>query len=88
MNRSSRLPRTIRGTMSKNRLDLVSEKNELIKDIFSVGGENELSVLQAELCSFGDGLASVLPALSLPRIRRIHARIVTGELPTETVYEM
>jgi len=88
MNRKGRLPRTIRGAMSKRRLDFVTEKNELIKDILSVGGENELGILQAELCSFGEPLDEALPSLSLPRLRRIHARVVTGELPTEIVYDM
>lgn len=88
MKRQGRLPRTIRGSMAKRRLDMVTEKNELIKDIMSVGGENELSILQAEVCSFGESLDEALPMFSLPRLRRMHARVVTGELPTEIVYDM
>lgn len=88
MNRKGRLPRTIRGAMSKRRLDLVTEKNELIKDILAVGGENELGILSAEVCSFGETLNEALPSLSLPRLRRIHARAVTGELPAEIVYDL
>ena len=88
MKRKGRLPRTVRGALAKRRLDLVSEKNELIKDILSLGGEAELQMLHDEICAWGESLEDVLPKLSLPRIRRIHARLVTGELPPDVAYNI
>jgi hypothetical protein len=81
MKHSGRLPRTVKGEFVKRRLDLFVEKKELIKDILNLGGAGDIDVLEEEFCGFGEPLSSLLPSLSLPHLRRIHARLVTGVLP-------
>lgn len=80
MNRNGRLPRTVKGEFVKRRLDLATEKKELISDILHLGGSAELGALEEELCAFGESLSETLPALSIPRLRRIHQRTVSGDL--------
>jgi hypothetical protein len=88
MNRKSRLSTTIKSNFTKRRLDLVTEKNELIMDIETMAGSEDLDTLEEEICAFGDSLHDTLPNLSIPTLRRIHARIVTGHLPIpETTVE-
>lgn len=82
-----RLARTARTDMIKRRLDLHTERKEMIKDILTLAGEENISILEDELCGWGEGLDEILPLLSLPRIRRIHARVVLGKLPPAIVYE-
>jgi len=83
MTKATRLPRTVRSHMSKRRLDMASERIEIVKDILQLGGAVELSVLGEEICDFGESLEEALHKVSLPRLRRIHARVVSGELPLE-----
>jgi len=85
--RGSRLARTTRTDMIKRRLDFVTEKRELIKDILALGGEENISFLEDELCAWGESVDEILPMLSLPRLRRIHARVVLGKLPPAMVEE-
>ena len=80
MHRNGRLPRTVKGEFVKRRLDLATEKRELISDILNLGGSAELSALEEELCAFGESLSETLPALGIPRLRRIHQRTITGDL--------
>lgn len=70
----------MRGHFIKRRLDLSTEKKELIKDIISISGKDELDALASEITGFGDPLDETLESMSLPRLRRIHGRMVTGEL--------
>lgn len=88
MHRNGRLPRTVKGEFFKRRLDLATEKKELVTDIVKLGGTPELSVLEDEMCAFGESIADVLPSLSLPHLRRIHARVVTGNLPIKVVDDL
>jgi hypothetical protein len=67
--------------MVKRRLDFITEKRQLVKDILSLGGDADLGSLSDEVTSFGDSLQESLESMSLPRLRRIHAKIITGELP-------
>jgi len=87
MRHNGRLPKTVKSQFTKRRLDMVTEKNELIKDILQIGGESELISLQSEISSFGDSLEETLEILSLPRIKRIHARVVLGTLDIPWVVE-
>jgi len=81
MNRNSRLPRTVKGEFTRRRLDLYTEKKELIRDIINLGGAVELNALESEMCAFGEPLSDVLPSLSIPHLRRLHAKLITGNLP-------
>jgi len=87
MKLKSRLPKTIKGHFNQRRLDFATEKNELIRDIIQFGGARELDSLQQEIADFGEPLDEVLPSLSLPRIRRIHSRIVLGTMDIPIVEE-
>ena len=88
MNRNGRLPRTVKGEFVKRRLDLATEKKNLIIDILHLGGSAELSALEEELCAFGESLSETLPALSIPRLRRIHDRCITGNLDIPIVEDV
>jgi hypothetical protein len=85
--RTMRLAKTIKGHFHQRRLDLATEKNELIKDILGFGGASELDALHQEIAGFGEPLDEVLPSLSLPRLRRIHARVVLGTMDIPWVEE-
>lgn len=87
MNRNGRLPKTIKGQFMKRRLDMVTEKNQLIQDILQLAGSSDIDSMQSELGDFGEPLSEVLPRLNLPRIRRIHARVVTGDMDIPWVEE-
>jgi hypothetical protein len=87
VNRTPRLAKTIKGHFHQRRLDLATEKNELIKDIVKFGGSDELDALHQEVAGFGEPLDEVLPSLSLPRLRRIHARVVLGTMDIPWVEE-
>jgi hypothetical protein len=66
-------------------MDFVTEKNQLIKDILTLGGDGDLETLSGEVASFGESLGESLGKMSLPRLRRVHGKIVTGEIPIEIV---
>jgi hypothetical protein len=87
MKRSMRLPKTINGHFMARRLDLASERRNLVTDIMKLGGADELDSLHSELCGFGDSLEDALKTLSIPRLRRIHARAVSGTMEIPIVYD-
>lgn len=87
MKHNGRLPKSVKGQFVKRRLDMVTEKNQLIQDILQLAGSSDLDSLQSELGDFGESVSEVLPRLSLPRLRRIHARTVSGTLDIPWVEE-
>jgi hypothetical protein len=74
--------------MHKRRLDFVTEKRELINDILTLGGDGDLESLHDEIGSFGESLEEALHSMSLPHLRVVHAKIVTGDLPVEITDEV
>ena len=72
---------SLRMQMHKRRLDMATEKKQLIDDIVQFGGALEREALEDELCGYDENLKPTLHKLGLPQVRRIHQRVVTGELP-------
>jgi hypothetical protein len=73
--RRIRLPRTdgsIRKSMRRRRLDLVSLKRELVTDIMHFGGEYHLETISEVYGSWGQDTNEVLNEMSLSELMKVH----------------
>jgi len=73
--RRIRLPRSdgsVRKSMRRRRLDLVSLKRELVTDILHFGGEYHLDTIAESYGSWGQETKEVLNDMSLAELMKVH----------------
>lgn len=75
VDRRIRLPRadgSVRKSMRRRRLELVSLKRELISDIMHFGGEYHLETISEVYGSWGQDTKEVLDNMSMSELMKIH----------------
>lgn len=81
MNRKSRLSRYEKydDMLRRKRLEMVSYKKAMVRDILSLAGEAKLQQIDEEICGLGDSLEESLMSLPPSEIADIHRRLLSTD---------